>query len=170
MRLAFLLLVGLLAASPAWAQTPNLKVASWNIRDLGRSKSDGDIDSMAQLLRGFDLIAVQEVVAKDPAGAKAVARLADALDRTGSDYDYRVSDPTRSSSPYVRERYAYLWRTSTVELVRRPRLLAAFAKTIEREPYLATFAWHGKRFRIANFHARPSTSSPNANSRSCVAS
>lgn len=140
--------------------TDNLKLASWNIQDLGRTKSDAEIDLMAAVLRGYDVIAVQEVVAKDPAGAQAVARLAEALDRTGSDYDYRVSDPTRSSSGGMRERYAFLWRTTSVELVGRPKLLSAFAKTIEREPYLATFAWGGKRFRVATFHGRPPDAHP----------
>ena len=115
---------------------------------------------MAQILRGYDVIAIQEVVAKHPGGAQAVARLADALDRTGADYDYRVSDPTQSSSPHTRERYAYIWRTATVSLVGRPRLLSAYAKTIEREPYFATFSWEGKEFNVVNLHARPHNQQP----------
>ena len=115
---------------------------------------------MAQVLRGMDVIAIQEVVAKDPAGAKAVARLASALSRTGAEYDFRVSDPTNSSSPHIRERYAFIWRTSTIKLVGRPRLLSAFAKTVEREPYLAEFEWQGKRFHVVNFHARPYSEQP----------
>ena len=149
-----------LAATFAFAQNPNLKIVTWNIRDMGRTKSTEEIDQMAQILRGYDVIAVQEVVAKDPAGARAIAKLTDALDRTGADYDYRVSDPTRSSSPHIRERYAYIWRTSTVKLVTRPTLLSAFAKTVEREPYLIEFSWRGKPFRVVNFHARPHDQQP----------
>lgn len=159
MRL-LLLLVVLLVTGFAEAQTENLKLVSWNIRDLGRSKSDQEIELMAQILRGYDVIAIQEVVARDPAGARAVARLAAELDRTGVDYDYRVSDPTASSSPHVRERYAFLWRSDKISVVGRPKLMSAFAKTVEREPYLATFAWGEKRFRVANFHARPHDKQP----------
>jgi len=115
---------------------------------------------MAQVLRGYDVIAIQEVVAKDPAGARAVARLDAALDLTGAEYDYRVSDPTRSSSSQIRERYAFLWRTDKVSLVGRPKLLSAYAKTIEREPYVAKFDWGGKEFRVVNFHARPYDQQP----------
>ena len=155
------LLLGLALSVGAIAQpTEHLKLASWNIQDLGRTKSPEDIALMAAVLRGYDVIAVQEVVARDPAGAQAVARLAEALDRTGSDYDYRVSDPTRSSSGAMRERYAFLWRTASVALVGRPKLLSAYAKTIEREPYLATFAWGGRRFRVATFHGRPHDAHP----------
>ena len=160
MRTALLLALGLLIAGFAEAQPGNLKLLTWNVRDLGRSKSDLEIELMAHVLRDYDVIALQEVVAKDPAGARAVARLDAALDRLGANYDYRVSDPTRSSSAHVRERYAFLWRTDKLKLVSRPHLLSAFAKTIEREPYLAEFAWGDKRFRVANLHARPHDQHP----------
>ena len=65
----------------------NLTLASWNIQHLGRSKTDEEIWEMAQILRHFDIIAIQEVVAKDPAGAQAVARLVDALNRMGFQWD-----------------------------------------------------------------------------------
>lgn len=115
---------------------------------------------MAKILRGYDVIAIQEVVAKHPGGAKAVARLTAALERTGADYDYIVSDPTQSSSSHKRERYAYIWRTSTIKLIGRPHLLSAYAKTIEREPYFATFEWEGKAFNVVNLHARPHDQQP----------
>lgn len=155
-----LLCLLLFAAAAALAQEPNLKVVSWNIADLGRTKSDAEIELMASVLRGYDVIAIQEVVAKDPAGARAVARLAAALDRRGADYDYRVSDPTRSSSGAISERYAFLWRTGSIQLRGRPQLMAAYAKTVEREPYLATFRWRNKDFRVINFHARPHDHQP----------
>jgi endonuclease/exonuclease/phosphatase family metal-dependent hydrolase len=142
------------------AQTDNCKIITWNIRDFGKTKSDAEIELMAKILRGYDVIAIQEVVAKDPGGAQAVARLADAMDKTGANYDYSVSDPTQSSSPHTRERYAYIWRTSTVEMIGRPQLLSAYAKTIEREPYFATFSWEGKEFNVVNLHARPHDQHP----------
>ncbi len=159
MRTLFLLLC-LVLSGFAEAQNANVKLVSWNIQDMGGTKSDAEIELMAQILRGNDVIALQEVVAKDTAGAQAVARLVDALDRKGADYDYCISDPTHSSSPYIAERYAFIWRTSTIKLLGRPQLISAFAKTIEREPYLAEFEWEGKRFRVANFHARPYSKHP----------
>jgi hypothetical protein len=58
----------------------------------------------------YDIIAVQEVVAGY--GVQAVARLSDELNRTGSKWDYIISDPT-SSSPYKTERYAFIWKKQT---------------------------------------------------------
>ncbi len=158
MRLSLFIFSFILSAF-ASAQAPNVKLVSWNIRDLGQSKDSAEIATMAQVLRGYDVIAIQEVVA-GKGGAQAVARLAEALDRTGDDYDYRVSNPTRSKSNYTKERYAFLWRTSNISLSGRPKLLSAYAKRVEREPYLARFEWEGKTFRVAQLHARPQDKQP----------
>src|SRR5688572_27241993 len=91
-------------------------VCSWNLMDFGKSKSDREIVFIANTIKNYDIVLIQEVVAKDPGGAHAVARLSDALNRKGSKWDYRVSDPTSGESSYKRERYAYLWNTSKVSL------------------------------------------------------
>src|SRR5688572_27859862 len=54
----------------------NFKLVSWNIQDLGQSKSNEEIAFMADVLKDFDMVAIQEVVAKHPAGAQKVAELA----------------------------------------------------------------------------------------------
>ena len=73
---------------------------------------------MAQTIKSFDIVAIQEVVA-GYGGAQAVARLADELNRKGAKWDYSVSNPT-SSSAYKTERYAFLWKTATVKLIGKP--------------------------------------------------
>ena len=88
-----------------------LSICSWNIENIGQSKSDSEIQFMAAVLKNYDVVAIQEVVA-GLGGAAAVARLHDALNRTGSKWDYTVSDPTTGST-YKTERYAYLWKTTS---------------------------------------------------------
>ena len=129
------------------------KILSWNIQDLGRSKSAEELNFMAEQMKAYDLIAIQEVVAKDPAGAQAVAKLADLLNRKGGRWDYRISDPTRSS-PSRSERYAYIWRTSKVRLVGRPWLEKSVAGVIFREPYLAKFLTDSGDLLMVNYHSR----------------
>jgi hypothetical protein len=70
--------------------------------------------SIANYLRDYDIIAVQEVVA-GYGGVQAVARLADELNRTGTKWDYIISDPT--SSPYKTERYAFIWKTNKLKQI-----------------------------------------------------
>ena len=131
MRFSFLTMVFLLGVLVAKVPSQSVHLVTWNIQTLGRSKSDAEIGAMARILKDADIVAVQEVVGKDPAGAQAVARLADALDRTGSDWDYRVSDPTTGTA-HESERYAFLWNTSRVTLLGRPGLVGEFSDLVVR--------------------------------------
>lgn len=134
----------------------SIKIISWNIQDLGRSKTQDEIQRIAEILRNYDLVAIQEVVAKDPEGAQSVAKIADELNRMGSKWDYRISDPTQSPSVYMSERYAYLWKTSVVTLLSKPYLDQELALTCAREPYIAKFKTKNgtEPFYLINFHAR----------------
>ena len=140
----------------------SIKIISWNIQDLGRSKTQDEIHRIAEVLRNYDLVAIQEVVAKDPAGVQSVAKIVDELNRMGSKWDYRVSDPTQSPSVYMSERYAYLWKTSVVTLVTKPYLDQELALTCAREPYIAKFKTKKgtKPFYLINFHARTHNDKP----------
>lgn len=127
------------------------KLLSWNIENLGKSKSNGEIAFMANTIKDFDIIAIQEVVA-GYGGAQAVARLADELNRKGSSWDYVISDPT-SSSAYKTERYAFLWKKDKVKKIGRPWLEKKYHLEIDREPYFCTFEYNNKQFTVVNYHA-----------------
>jgi hypothetical protein len=115
-------------------------LVSWNIKDFGKSRNDEEITAIAKHIRHADILAIQEVVAKDPGGAQAVARLADQLNRMGAKWDYSVSDPTQSTSSQKSERYAYLWKTSKLNITGGgPRLLTELSGFAEREPYFIQF-------------------------------
>lgn len=134
----------------------SIQLVSWNIQHLGRSKSDEEIWQMAQILRHYDIIAIQEVVAKDPAGAQAVARLADELNRMGAKWDYQVSEPTKSPSSYISERYAFIWKTSKVKMRGRAYLDEFVEDIFYREPFIGHFRSKKSKqdFIIANYHSR----------------
>jgi endonuclease/exonuclease/phosphatase family metal-dependent hydrolase len=135
-----------------------VKLLSWNIENLGKSKSNQEISFIANTVKDYDLIAIQEVVA-GYGGAQAVAKLADELNRKGSKWDYCISDPT-SSSAYKTERYAFLWKTASVKLIGKPWLEKKYHLEIDREPYYATFEYNGKQFTLANFHAITKSKQP----------
>jgi len=138
------------------SKSDNLTLASWNIRHLGRTKTPEDIHQIATILRDFDIVAIQEVVAKDPAGAQAVAKIADELNRMGAKWDYQISDPTKSPSVYMSERYAFLWKTSKVSLVHKAYLDRKLEDLCYREPFVAIFKKKGKTepFYVVNYHSR----------------
>lgn len=141
---------------PSQFDSITLKIITWNIQDLGGSKNDAEIGVIAKILKDYDLVAIQEVVGKDPAGAKAVIRIVDVLNRLGSAWDYSISNPTKSSSNYVSERYAYLWKTAKIRLKTKAFLDKELEDKIEREPYIGLFEWkhNNTSFYAVNMHAR----------------
>lgn len=131
-----------------------LTIVSWNIRDFGQSRNDQEIRAIAQVIRHADIVAIQEVVAIHPGGAQAVARLANQLNSMGANWDYRISDPTHSTSSHKSERYAFLWKTSRVSITGGgPRLLTELSGIVEREPYLIQFRDNSKVLTVLNYHA-----------------
>lgn len=139
-----------------------ISVVSWNIQDLGQTKNNEEIAFMANLLKGFDIVAIQEVVAKHPAGAQKVAQLVDELNRKGAKWDYRISNPTKSPSVYMSERYAFLWKTHKIDLIGRAYLDKELETHIHREPYIAQFKLKktNQFFYIINFHSRKHDDNP----------
>ncbi len=128
-----------------------LRLVSWNVENLGSSKSDETITFIAHTLKNYDVVALQEIVAGN-GGAQAVAQLADALNRKGSKWDYVISDPT-SSSAYKTERYAFLWKTARVKKIGDAWLEKKYSIEMDREPFYCTFEFQSKAVTLVNFHA-----------------
>ena len=149
------LLILLLVCVPTFAQ---LKLVSWNVENLGKSKSDSTILYIAGVLKDFDVVALQEVVA-GYGGAQAVAELANALNRTGSKWDYVVSNRT-SSSAYKTERYAFLWKPTKVKKIGDAWLEKKYHLEIDREPYYCRFQYNSKEITLVNFHAITKSKQP----------
>jgi len=138
----------------------SVNICSWNLLNFGKSKSDAEIDFIANTIKDFDIVMIQEVVAKDPGGAQAVGRLGEALNRKGAKWEYRISDITSGENSYKRERYAFLWKPSRVKLVGKPWLEVKYQAEIDREPFYATFKVGDKEFTLANFHAITKSKQP----------
>lgn len=149
------LLLLLFLTTPIFSQT---KLLSWNIENFGKSKSNQEILFIAETIKDFDIIAIQEVVAGF-GGAQAVTKLADELNRKGTKWDYSISEPT-SSSAYKTERYAFIWKTPKIKKVGKAWLEKKYHLEIDREPYFCTFEQNGKQFTVANFHAITKSKQP----------
>ncbi|MBA2408213.1 MAG: endonuclease/exonuclease/phosphatase family protein [Chitinophagales bacterium] len=137
----------------------NISICSWNLFDFGKTRNNEEIEYIANTVKDFDVVAIQEVVAKDPGGAQAVARLADALSRKGAKWDYVISDITSSTS-YKAERYAFIWKSARIIKIGDAWLEKKYNHEIDREPYFATFQSDGKLFTLVNFHAITKSEQP----------
>lgn len=136
-----------------------VKIMTWNLKNLGSSKTEDNISYITKIMKEADIVAIQEVVT-NPSGAKAVLALHNELNRkSGARWDYTLSDPT-ISSPYRSERYAYLWKTKRVILSKKAFLEPTYQEEIEREPYMATFKFKEIEFTLVNLHALPKKHQP----------
>lgn len=75
----------------------SISICSWNLCDFGKTRSDIEIDYIANQLNDFDLLLIQEVVAGD-GGADAIIRLFNTLNTKGAKWDYTLSNPTTTTS------------------------------------------------------------------------
>ncbi len=152
----YLLLFLLFLSFHCYSQSIN--VCSWNLKDFGKSKNDSEIAIIVNLLKSFDVVAIQEVVASY-GGPQAVARLATALNNSGFKWDYSISEAT-SGSKYTTERYAFLWKTSKVTQVGATWLDTKYGSKIDREPFYGRFKVKGKVFTLVSYHAIPKKKQP----------
>jgi hypothetical protein len=80
----------------------------------------------------------------------------------GAKWDYRISHPTQSPSPYISERYAFLWKTSKLQNRGRPTLDEDMVNICDREPYIGAFIVKSTEevIYLVNFHSRPHNKNP----------
>ncbi len=133
---------------------------SWNLLNFGRSKSDDALTVMASTLKDADIVAIQEVNAGKDFGSQAIAKLVDLLTRTGSSWDYIVSDPTEPHSSGS-ERYAYLVKRHVAFSRDTAKLLTELAPAIDREPYMLTISIRkSDPLQLFTIHAVPTEKNP----------
>jgi deoxyribonuclease-1-like protein len=111
-----------------------LSVLSWNLKDLGISKSATDIGMIARIVEPYDIVAIQEVVA-GPGGPAAVRRLVNELNRGRLKWKFEISGVTSGTSVHKAERYAFLWQDSRVSRSDNGWLDRYYEGQIEREPF-----------------------------------
>jgi len=120
-------------ALPPEHRNDELVIATWNVRFLSNgSRDDAELAVIAGIMSQFDLIAVQEL--RD---AEVMQRLLAFL----PGYHALISNRT-GRGQY--ERYAYVYRTGSVEPLGDTYLVADPADTFIREPFVA-------HFRAGNF-------------------
>jgi endonuclease/exonuclease/phosphatase family metal-dependent hydrolase len=140
------------------ASSPDERIITyWNACNFGNSKSEQTIDTMAEITRNSHILVILEVSTSE-AGARAVAKLADSLNRKGSKWDYIVSE---TSSGNGSERVGILWQPAMATAKRKSaRLLSDVESDIDREPFLIDFDIDGVTLTVGGFHAVPTAKKP----------
>lgn len=144
---------------PAGRDAAVLRIASWNIQAFGQSKLDKPqaVQVIAEVLRQFDVVAIQEVRSKTQ---DVLPRLLSVVNAEGAHYDYLLSPRLgRTSST---EQYAFVYNTAVVQTDRE----AAYTVNdpddlMHREPFVAPFRARGVpaeqafTFTLVNVHTDP---------------
>ena len=143
--------------------TPSIRdeitVASWNIQVLGVSKirKPDAMDVIVDVIRRFDVIAVQELRSKDQS---VIDTLLSMINADGSGYDVVVGPRLGRSSS--KEQYLYFYDTSRIALIDGSVYTINDPRDfLHREPLVASFrvvgalsgnAW---TFTLVNIHTDP---------------
>ncbi len=136
-----------------------VRIGSWNLQNFGDKKPDSVLAVIAYTVRDLDVVALQEILTSK-GGARAVARLVAKLNEGAAQWDYVISDPTRSVNQQEQERYAFIWKKARVQRKGAYTLALPYQDSISREPFLCTFRAEGLEFTLVNFHALPKKKQP----------
>ena len=148
-------------AQYANAQQPaqSLLISSFNIQVLGKSKMSKPevVEILARVIRQFDIVAIQEVRAKED---DIVPSLVAAVNADGSRYSYLIGP--RLGRTVSTEQYAFVFDTTRVE--HEPISVGTIsdpADMLHREPFVARFRarthspQHAVTFWLFNSHTDP---------------
>jgi len=129
----------------AKSSNETLRIGAFNIQVFGVSKASKPevMDVLADIIRTYDIIAIQEI--RD-ASQIALPALVDLVNADGSQYSYVVSE--RLGRTTSKEQYSYIFNTDAVELTSSPQTYPEPNGTdpFHREPYIASFRALGGNF------------------------
>jgi len=116
---------------------PTLRIATFNLHLFGRHKADNPfvIETLAKILRKFDVIAVQEICTKQQ---DLLPLLVDRINQSDRHYDYMIGP--RVGRTDNKEQFAFIFDTTRVETDRQQLYSVDDPEDLlHREPLVAWF-------------------------------
>ena len=150
---------GSLSSLPPAQQTGTIKIGSFNIQVFGTSKAGKPMvmDILARIVRNFDVIAVQEIRAKDQ---DIIPNFVELINSAGRQYDYVIGPRIGRTSS--KEQYAFIYDMATIEVDRSQLYTVADPDDLlHREPFVGWFRVRGSApeqaftFSLVNIHTDP---------------
>jgi endonuclease/exonuclease/phosphatase family metal-dependent hydrolase len=144
---------------PSGADGQAIRIATFNVQVFGESKLEkpNDVALLAEVVRSFDVVAIQEVRAESQA---VLPRFLQAVNAGGAKYDFVLGPRLGRSSS--KEQYAYLYNAATIELDRESvYTIHDPDDLLHREPLVAGFRVRGPpaeeafTFTLVNIHTDP---------------
>jgi len=146
---------------PGREAADTIRVASFNIQVFGTSKANKPevMNILAEVIRSFDVVAIQEIRSKDET---LLPRFVELINATGVRYDYAIGPRLGRTSS--KEQYAFIFNTATIEIDRSPSATYTIPDPqdlLHREPLIGMFRCRGPEpdraftFRLINIHTDP---------------
>ncbi len=138
--------------------TATILIGSFNMQRLGPSKLDQPwvMEKFAEIIRHFDVIALQEITSKDQ---RTIPQLIELINRAGVNYSYTISPRIgREASGYY-EQYAFVYDTARIH--GGPKFCYPVqddADILHREPFVGRFETVSNQpfsFTLINMHTDP---------------
>jgi len=132
-------------------QTIKLKVASFNIQVLGKSKLKKPevVDKLVKILSRYDIVFVQEL--RDKSGL-AIKKLLSKLNEFSSE-KYKSVVSKRLGLTSSKEQYVFFYRDN-IELISTYQHVGP-KKDFNRDPFAVLFAYYGRKFAFLGVHIDP---------------
>lgn len=136
-----------------------IRIASFNIQVFGDSKSSKPMvmQKLAQIVRNFDVVAVQEIRTQRQ---DMLPRFIEIINATGRNYDYAIGPRLGRTSS--KEQYAFIFDRATIEIDRSQIYTIDDPEDLlHREPLVAGFRVRGPpgdqafTFSLVNIHTDP---------------
>jgi deoxyribonuclease-1-like protein len=144
---------------PAAGAGETIRMASFNIQVFGSGKLAKPVvvQFLARIVRQFDIVAVQEIRARDQ---DILPRFVDAINATSRDYDYVIGPRIGRTSN--KEQYAFIFDRATIEVDRRQLYTVSDPDDVLHwEPLVGWFRVRGPSpdqaftFTLVNIHTDP---------------
>jgi len=154
-------------APPVVRNGKTIRIATFNIQVFGRSKIDKPIvvDVLARIIRHFDVVAIQEVRAKDQ---DILPLFVEAINAGGRQYDYVIGP--RLGRSVSKEQYAFVFDRASIEVDRQQLYTIDDPDDlIHRPPLVGWFrvrgppAEQGFTFSLVNIHTDPDEAADEVN-------
>jgi endonuclease/exonuclease/phosphatase family metal-dependent hydrolase len=147
------------ATQPVSDYGGTIKIASFNIQVLGRSKlaQPSVMEVLCDVVRRFDVVAIQEVRARED---DILPRFVRQINAGGRKYDFLIGP--RLGRSQSKEQYAFVYDTATIETDRVALYTVADpGDLLHREPLVGSFRVRGPppgeafTFTLINIHTDP---------------
>lgn len=148
-----------ISAPPVRRAGETIRIASFNIQVFGTTKLGKPevVSHLARIVRGFDIVAIQEIRSRDQ---DVLPRFVEEVNAAGREYDYVIGPRLGRTSS--KEQYAFVFDRASVEVDRTQLYTVEDPEDVlHREPLVGWFRVRGPpidqafTFTLVNIHTDP---------------